>query len=186
MKRNIRKNNTNKNQINNLANKITLARILLIPVFILVLLSEMRYHAIIAAVVFALISLSDFFDGYIARKRNEITPVGAMLDPLADKLLISAALVFLIGKGVDAWMAYAIIAREFLITGLRMLALSKNTTIPVTMSGKVKTNLQMFAVGAIILTIPYAWVLMFIATIFTIYTGLEYLWMGRLLLKDSF
>jgi CDP-diacylglycerol---glycerol-3-phosphate 3-phosphatidyltransferase len=172
--------------ISNLANKITLARIILIPVFIVILLSNMKYHAIIAATVFAIISLSDFLDGYVARSRNEITAAGAMLDPLADKLLISAALVFLIGNGVVAWMAYVIIAREFLITGLRMLANIKNTNIPVKMSGKIKTTVQMLAVGAVILSLPYANWAMLIATILTIYSGLEYMWMGRSLLKDVF
>ncbi len=172
--------------ISNLANKITLARILLIPVFIVVLLSDIKYHAIISTVVFAIIALSDSLDGYIARKRNEVSAVGAMLDPLADKLLVCAALVFLIGRGVAPWMAYTIIARELLITGLRMLALTKNTDIPVKMSGKIKTWVQMLAIGAVILNIPYFGVLMFVATIITIYSGLEYLWLGRHLLKGSF
>jgi len=175
-----------KKRISNLANKITLARILLIPVFIVILLSNMKYHSLIATVVFAIISLSDFFDGYVARKRGEVSAVGAMLDPLADKLLVSAALVFLIGRGVAPWMAYTIIAREFLITGLRMLALAKHTDIPVKMSGKVKTTIQMISIGAVILNIPYFGVLMFVATIITIYSGLEYIWLGRHLLKGSF
>jgi len=174
------------NKITNLANKITLARILLIPIFVVVLLSDIKYRAIVAASVFAIISISDFFDGYVARKRNEVTAVGTMLDPLADKLLISAALVFLIGRGVVAWMAYVIIAREFLITGLRMLAAVKNTSIPVKMSGKIKTTVQMIAVGAVILSLPYSNVAMLIATILTIYSGLEYIWMGRSLLKGVF
>jgi len=175
-----------KYSIANLANKLTLARILLIPVFIVILLSNMKYHAIIATIVFTIISLSDFLDGYIARSRSEVTVVGAMLDPLADKLLICAALVFLIGNGVDAWMAYVIIAREFLITSLRMLATIKNTSIPVKMSGKIKTTVQMIAVGAVILSLPYFNVAMWIATILTVYSGIEYIWMGRRLLKDVF
>jgi len=169
-----------------MANKITLMRILLIPVFIVVLLSKVQYHAIIATIVFAIISLSDFFDGYIARKRGEVTSIGAVLDPLADKLLISAALVFLIGRGVVAWMAYVIIAREFLITGLRMLASVKNTDIPVNMSGKIKTNIQMLAVGSVILGLSFSNIAMWIATIITIYSGLEYMWLGRRLFKDVF
>jgi CDP-diacylglycerol--glycerol-3-phosphate 3-phosphatidyltransferase len=173
-------------RIKNLANKITLGRILLIPVFIVILLSNIQYHAIIATIVFALISLSDYWDGYIARKRNEVTAVGAMLDPLADKLLIGAALVFLIGRGVVAWMAYVIIAREFLITGLRMLATVKNTDIPVKLSGKIKTNVQMLAVGAVILGLSFSNIAMWIATIITIYSGIEYIWLGRRLLKDVF
>lgn len=172
--------------VSNLANKITLARILLIPVFVVILLSHIKYHSIIATVVFALISLSDFWDGYIARKRNEVTAVGAMLDPLADKLLISAALVFLIGRGVVAWMAYVIIAREFLITGLRMLATVKHTDIPVKLSGKIKTNVQMLAVGSVILGLSFSNIAMWIATIITIYSGIEYLWLGRRLIRNAF
>jgi CDP-diacylglycerol---glycerol-3-phosphate 3-phosphatidyltransferase len=178
------KNTMHKFKINNLANKITLARILLIPVFIVVLLSDFKYHSIVAASVFTLISLSDFFDGYIARKRHEVTIAGAMLDPLADKLLVSAALIFLIGKGVVAWMAYVIIAREFLIMGLRMLAIFKNADIPVKLSGKIKTTVQMIAIGAVILSIPYSYLLMLVATILTVYSGLEYIWMGRHLMRD--
>jgi CDP-diacylglycerol--glycerol-3-phosphate 3-phosphatidyltransferase len=173
-------------RIKNLANKITLVRILLIPIFIVLLLSRVKYHAIIATIVFAIISLSDFFDGYVARKRNEVTAVGEMLDPLADKLLISAALVFLIGRGVAAWMAYVIIARELIITGLRALANSKNSEIAVNITGKIKTNVQMLAVGSVILGLSFSNMAMWIATIVTVYSGMEYLWIGRRLLKESF
>ena len=103
------------------ANFVTIARILAIPLFIIVLYLPIRYNELIAAAIFCLIALTDAIDGWLARGRKEVTKEGAILDPLADKLFITAALVFLIGRGVEAWMAYVIIAREFLVTGLRLL-----------------------------------------------------------------
>jgi len=163
----------------NLANKITITRIVLIPVFILVLVLDFKNNYYIAAIIFLLLSLSDLLDGYIARKNNEVSKIGSLLDPLADKLLIAAALIFLIGRGVDAWMAYIIIAREFIITGFRMLALMQNKVISAKFSGKLKMIFQVIAILAVILMIPYSYILMLIATIITIYSGIEYIWIER-------
>ena len=101
----------------NWANRVTLLRILAIPLFIVVLYLPIKYKGVIAAIVFCIIAATDAVDGWLARKQHQVTKAGTVLDPLADKLLVAAALIFLIGKGVDAWMAYAIIAREFLVTG---------------------------------------------------------------------
>src|SRR3989344_8884038 len=108
-------------------NQITIIRILLIPVFIYFLISEPPYKDYLAAFVFIVLSLSDALDGYIARKRKQITELGKLIDPIADKLLISAALIFLIGKGIPLWMGIVIILREWIITGLRMIFVSKGT-----------------------------------------------------------
>ncbi|MGV8141716.1 MAG: CDP-diacylglycerol--glycerol-3-phosphate 3-phosphatidyltransferase, partial [Candidatus Woesearchaeota archaeon] len=119
----------------NLANRITLARILAVPIFIIILCADFRYSKYVAALFFMVLALSDFVDGYVARKYNQVTAVGAMLDPLADKLLVSSALIFLIGKGVDAWMVYVILARELIITGLRSLVMRNGGSMPAKVSG---------------------------------------------------
>ncbi len=180
--------NISKKRTSNTANKITITRILFIPLFILALVINFNNHIYVAVLIFVLLSLTDFFDGYIARKYNEVTKFGALLDTLADKLLISAALIFLIGKGVDAWMAYLILAREFIVTGLRMFALlqNKDRVISAKLSGKLKMFFQIIAIIAVMLMIPYSYILMFIATIITVYSGIEYVWLERDLFKGMF
>ena len=168
----------------NLANLITFGRILAIPVFILILSVDIPAKAWIAAAVFALIAATDALDGWVARKRREITTLGTFIDPLADKLLIAAALIFLIGKGVEAWMAYAIIAREFAVTGLRLIASKKGVVIAARALGKFKTVAQVIAVLWVMLPLPHGWWAMLIAVILTLVSGVEYFIRGRRLLKD--
>ena len=141
-----------------LASKITLARVLLIPLFLVVLLagwpllfsnSELAYslQPWIAAGVFILIAATDAIDGYVARKRKEVTTFGKFIDPLADKLLVTAALLALVQMAVlPAWIAFIIIAREFIISGLRMVASANAASIEVSQLGKVKTWLQSAAI----------------------------------------
>ncbi len=174
-----------KKKINiNLANRITLLRISLIPIFILFLMSDLRYKEIVAASLFIILALSDALDGYIARTRNQITDFGKLIDPLADKLLITSALVFMIGQGVQAWMAFTIIAREFVITGLRMVALTKHKTIAAKKSGKVKTVVQVIAISAVLLHAPFSYALMLLAVLITIYSGIEYVYTERHLIRQ--
>ncbi len=180
------KNTLSNNVHPNLANRITLARILLVPVFVIVLFADFWYHNYVAALIFLMLILSDLLDGYVARKYNQSTPAGAMLDPLADKLLVSAALIFLIGKGVDAWMAFVILARELIITGLRSLVMSQGGNMPAKLSGKLKTLSQNIAILAVLLMIPYSWYFMLAATLITIYSGIEYLWIERRIFKSVF
>ena len=168
----------------NLPNKITLFRIAAIPVFVIFLLSTIAHKEIVAAVIFIILALSDALDGYIARKRKLVTSFGQLVDPLADKLLVSSALIFLIGKGIDAWMAYVIIAREFIVTGIRTVAMTKHHVIPAKKSGKVKTFIQVVAITAVLVNLPFAWVLMLIAVLITLYSGIEYIWAGRYLFKE--
>lgn len=160
----------------NVANWITLGRIVAIPIFILTLYLPVSYARVIAAVVFCLIALSDAVDGWVARARKEVSEGGALLDPLADKLLIAAALVFLIGKGVEAWMAFVIIAREFIVTGLRLVA--KNIT-HASYLGKLKTISQVIAIVLVLLNVSFAWHAMLVATILTAVSGVDYLWRSR-------
>jgi CDP-diacylglycerol--glycerol-3-phosphate 3-phosphatidyltransferase len=132
------------NQLN-LANSITIARILLIPVFLVVLLSGLSepYADIGAAAVFTLAAATDKLDGYIARRRQSITTLGQFLDPLADKLLVAAALIALVGLDrVAAWIAMVIIGREIAVSVLRIVGLSQGVSIPADRFGKLKTVLQ--------------------------------------------
>ncbi len=169
----------------NTPNKITLARVLLIPIFMVVLLWQFKGSDICAAIIFAVASLTDGIDGHIARKHNLVTDFGKFLDPLADKLLVSTALICLTGLGrINAYMTVIIIAREFIVTGLRSIAAAKGVVIAAIMTGKVKTCIQ---IAACILAILFwderfyiggysiGYISMFISTLFTIYSGYEYL-----------
>ncbi len=179
----------------NLANKLTILRVLFIPLFLILLLpvgkdsflipiSPQNGRAI-AAVVFALASLTDFLDGYIARKNNCVTNLGKFLDPIADKLLVISALVALTQLGeVSAWPVIIIIAREFIIQGFRILAVNKAVIIPAGMSGKVKTITQIFAVLLILMRnypfsvftdLPVGLYLLWISVLLTIYSGYDYI-----------
>lgn len=138
----------------NLANAITIARILLIPVFLVVLLSGLPepYADIGAAAVFILAAATDRLDGYIARRRQSITTLGQFLDPLADKLLIAAALIALVGQGrVAGWIAMVIIGREIAVSVLRVVGLSQGVSIPADRYGKLKTVLQIVYVVYVLL-----------------------------------
>lgn len=129
----------------NLANAITIARILLIPVFLVVLLSGLPepYADIVAAAIFILAAGTDKLDGYVARRQQSITTLGQFLDPLADKLLIAAALLALVSQGrVAAWVAMVIIGREVAVSVLRIVGLSQGVSIPADRYGKLKTVLQ--------------------------------------------
>lgn len=125
------------------ANKITLTRIAMIPFFIWFCMRREPGSLIAALVLFCAASFTDFLDGYIARKYNQITDFGKFVDPLADKLLVTAALLLFIDKGVfPAWMVFIILAREFIITSLRNVAAAKGKVLAATWTGKVKTCVQ--------------------------------------------
>jgi CDP-diacylglycerol---glycerol-3-phosphate 3-phosphatidyltransferase len=168
----------------NLPNSITALRIALIPFFILVLSLKIPYKEIVVTVVFVGLALSDSLDGYIARRTGQVTDLGKFMDPLADKLLITAALVFLIGQGVEAWMAFVIIAREFLVTGLRIMAIKNKVVIKASSFGKLKTISQIVGVVAVIMNLYFAWWFMLIAVLFTIVSGLDYFLESRKLLRE--
>ncbi len=165
----------------NLPNKLTLLRIALIPIFIIVLMNG--YYEI-SAVIFIVASLTDALDGYIARKHSLITNFGKIMDPLADKLLVTAAFVCLVQLGdVAAWMVIIILARELTITGLRAVAASEGIVIAAANSGKLKTILQMLSVVALLFKnypfslwhIPFADALLWAAVVMTIVSGAEYI-----------
>ena len=165
----------------NLPNKLTLLRIALIPLFIVVLMTG---HYAISAVIFIVASLTDALDGYIARKYHLITNFGKIMDPLADKLLVTAAFVCLVQLGdIEAWMVIVILARELTITGLRAVAASEGIVIAAANSGKLKTVLQMLAIIALLFQnypfslwhIPFADAMLWAAVFMTIYSGVEYI-----------
>ena len=132
----------------NLANKLTMIRIFLVPVFLVfITVKDIPYGSIIATVIFIIASLTDQLDGYIARSRNQITNFGKFMDPLADKLLVTAALISLVELNmIPGWAVVIIIAREFAVSGLRTLAASDGIVIAASWWGKIKTVTQMAAI----------------------------------------
>src|ERR671928_283973 len=135
----------------NLPNALTLIRILLVPVLVVALTVETPGGSTIAAIVFAIAALTDGLDGYIARSRRSITTFGKVMDPIADKLLIAAALITLVSlHRVAPWAAMVIIAREFAVSGLRIAAAQQGVVIPASPLGKLKTIVQVGAVLALI------------------------------------
>ncbi len=129
-----------------------------------------------AALIFVIASATDFFDGYIARNWNQKTQLGAILDPLADKMLTLAAFLGLMMIGrASPWAIYLILTREFFITGLRVAAVGEGKDIAASMAGKVKTVLQMIAIGFLMMNWPFAELLLWASVALTLYSGFEYI-----------
>ena len=175
----------------NLPNRLTLARVVLIPFFVVMLMAPFGLPGQnwIALIIFIAACITDFLDGQIARRRNLITNFGKFMDPLADKLLVCAALVCLSSMQiVPAWMTVVIISREFVVSGLRLIAAERGIVIAAGWSGKVKTCLQMFAIifaiAAIAEISAITNILLWAATIMTIVSMIEYLYKNRYLLSD--
>ncbi len=134
----------------NLANKITIARIILAPLFMIFLLMSIPFGEFVAFGLFIIASATDALDGYIARSRKQVTNFGKFLDPLADKMLIAAALIALVGLGnLNPLVAFVIIGREFAVTGLRVIAAGENVVISASNLGKLKTITQIVAISAL-------------------------------------
>ena len=168
----------------NLANKLTMIRIFLVPIFLIFMaVKDIPYGKELATLIFILASLTDKLDGYIARSRNQITNFGKFMDPLADKLLVTAALVSLVElQIVPSWVAIIIIAREFAVSGLRTIAASEGKVIAASYWGKIKTVIQIVAIIAALLNLTYVNpmlrtltnVSMAAAVIITIISGVDY------------
>lgn len=162
----------------NVPNVLTVLRIVAVPVVVVALLDETPEGDVIAAAVFALAALTDGLDGYIARRRREITTFGKLMDPLADKLLVTAALVSLVSLNrLAAWVAMVIIAREFAVTGLRSLAAERGAVISASWLGKVKTALQVTAIFGVIAFEPTPLgvdLLVYAAVAMTVISGADY------------
>jgi len=173
----------------NLPNLLTLLRILAVPVIVVALLDETPNGDALAAGVFALAALTDGLDGYFARSRDAVTTFGKLMDPLADKLLIVAALVSLVSLDrLAAWVAMVIIARELAVTGLRALAAERGIVIAASWLGKAKTVLQIGAIFALIIFVPApAWVdaLVYVAVAMTVISGADYFFGLRRRLEEQ-
>lgn len=190
----------------NIANKLTTLRVCLIPVFVLILALPLDWGTtllggatipntqLVAAVIFIVASVTDYLDGYLARKYQLVTSFGEFFDPMADKLLVIAAFVLLISlQKVPAWAVIIIISRELLITGLRVLIAQHNgKVLAAALPGKIKTFSQMFAIifyllndaGFVLLNIPFADLLLAVCVFFTLYSGAEYFYHSRFVFKD--
>jgi CDP-diacylglycerol--glycerol-3-phosphate 3-phosphatidyltransferase len=169
----------------NLPIGLTLVRIVLVPLVTVFLISSSQVHALIAAVIFIAASLTDWLDGLIARRRHQVTTLGKLLDPVADKLLVAAALISLVQiNKVPAWMVVVIIGREFAVTGLRGIAASVGTVIPASEAAKYKTLSQYVAITLLILEkgvppeyVPFHWLsgaALWAALVLTVVSGVDY------------
>lgn len=178
----------------NLPNMLTLARIACIPILVLTLLKDTPGMSLLAALIFSLASITDWLDGYLARRLNLVTVMGKFLDPLADKLIVMAALIMMIPLGrVPAWAVFLLIAREVIVTGLRSVASSEGVVIAASDLGKYKTIFQMVAIIGLLIHYDYCWFFgldisllcadfhnvgtffFYIALFLTLWSGLDYL-----------
>ncbi|MCX6553967.1 MAG: CDP-diacylglycerol--glycerol-3-phosphate 3-phosphatidyltransferase [Candidatus Aminicenantes bacterium] len=166
------------------ANLITIVRIIMVPLFLVILLTEMQNKEIIAFAIFVIAAVTDSLDGYVARKYNQVSDLGKFLDPLADKLLVAAALMALVYlQEVETWVAAIIILREIFISAFRFYYLVKNASFSASIPAKIKTTFQIVALSILIIyqKLPYAnylrllgTAILYIAVILTVYSGVEY------------
>ncbi len=180
----------------NLPNALAVLRILLAPLLFWIILNEalfvengfdITWNYYFASMVFIIASTTDFFDGFIAREWNQKTLLGAIIDPLADKMITIAAFLGLMVMGdASAWAIYIIIIRELFITGIRTVAVAEGLDIKASMTGKVKTVFQMIAIGFLLMHWPFGDALLWLAVVLTVYSGAEYLWsFKKALLKNE-
>lgn len=171
----------------NLANKITLFRVFMIPIYVIIMvLTQIPNNYIIAGIIFIIASISDFVDGQIARRCNMVTDFGKFVDPLADKLLVMSAMIcFVEINFIPSWVVIVILAREFIVTGLRVLAASAGIVIAADKIGKLKTTTQMIALvlmhfcALTPMIYNISLVLMYIALVLTIVSGANYLILNK-------
>ncbi len=184
----------NKAVLLNLANKLTLSRMLLVPIIVVLLLFPGKWTCLFATLLFILASATDWVDGYVARRSGTVTSFGKFLDPLADKVLISSILIMLAQHGwVPGWIVSVIVARELIVTGMRAMAMEQGVVIAADKYGKLKTIAQIFAL--IPLTLHYEWfglnplplghILLYIALALSVFSGGNYLYAFRNCWNDS-
>lgn len=190
----------------NIPNQITISRILLIPLFLIIMLvpfnwgemtllgAEMPVTHFVGALLFIIAASTDWVDGYYARKYNLVTNLGKFLDPLADKLLVSAALIVLVELHFAAsWIVIIIISREFAVTGLRLILAGTGEVVAANMLGKIKTWTQIVAISALLLhniifemiNFPFDQVALYVALFFTIWSGVDYFVKNKEVFKNS-
>jgi CDP-diacylglycerol---glycerol-3-phosphate 3-phosphatidyltransferase len=190
----------------NLPNKITVSRILLIPIFMLFMLVDFNFGTVnllntdiqtshlIGGLIFIIASITDWLDGYIARKYELITNMGKFLDPLADKLLVSAAFIILVELGsAPSWIIIVIISREFAVTGLRLILAGGGEVVAANQLGKIKTVTQIIAIISLLFNniyfesigVPFGTIMLYIALFFTVWSGVDYFYKNRRVLLES-
>ncbi len=190
----------------NIPNRITVSRIMLIPLFLIIMLvpfgwgevtllgATMPAEHLVGALIFIFAASTDWVDGHYARKHNLVTNLGKFLDPLADKLLVTAALLVLVEmQFVPSWMAFIIIFREFAVTGLRLVAASEGEVLAAAQMGKIKMWAQIIAISALLLHnigfaaigFPFAQIALWVAIIFTILSGWDYFAKNKQILLSS-
>ncbi|GEK31303.1 CDP-diacylglycerol--glycerol-3-phosphate 3-phosphatidyltransferase [Kurthia zopfii] len=191
----------------NIPNRITVSRICLIPIFVLVMVLDfgwgditllgatMPVEHLVGGIIFIVASLTDWIDGYYARKHDLVTNMGKFLDPLADKLLVSAAFILLIeiSDKVPAWIIIVIISREFAVTGLRLICAEQGEVVAANQLGKIKTWAQIVAITLLLLhnvifemwNFPADVIMLWVALGFTVWSGIEYFWLNRRVLLES-
>lgn len=191
----------------NVPNKLTLLRIFMIPIFLILAVfpfnwgvlelagSSIPYSQLVATIIFAVASFTDWLDGYIARRDGLVTNFGKFADPLADKMLVATAFIVLVEKGLaPAWVVSIIIARELAVTGLRLLLVKEGEVLAAAWPGKIKTATQMLAIILLLLNnfpfqrigIPVATILLYVCLVFTIYSGADYFIKNKNIFNDSF
>ena len=161
----------------NTANKLTMLRIVMIPVFLVILYLNFPFNRYLALLIFILASVTDFIDGYIARHYNQVTDFGKFMDPLADKMLVMAAMLWFVEAGrMPAWALLIVVVREFAVSGLRLIAVDNGRVIAAAWSGKVKTASTMVGICLMLLPVPPVVDLAVTAVIVvtTVYSGVEY------------
>jgi len=174
----------NKNrEIFSLPNSITLARISVIPFLFFLLSDPGSFWSLVLAALFVLAALTDFLDGFVARRYNMITTLGKFLDPLADKLIVNSAMILMIPIGrIDAWIVVIIIMRDLIVDGIRSIASSEGIYIQASILGKQKTIAQIIAVTALMIHYPFlgldahfvGTMILYVALLLTVYSGLDY------------
>jgi CDP-diacylglycerol---glycerol-3-phosphate 3-phosphatidyltransferase len=190
----------------NLPNKITVSRILLIPIFMIFMLVDFNFGTVnllntdiqtshlIGGLIFIIASITDWLDGYIARKYELITNMGKFLDPLADKLLVSAAFIILVELGsAPSWIIIVIISREFAVTGLRLILAGGGEVVAANQLGKIKTVTQIIAIISLLFNniyfesigVPFGTIMLYIALFFTVWSGVDYFYKNRRVLLES-
>ena len=171
----------------NIANKLTLSRMIMVPFILVAVYFEKDSQVLpISAIIFAVASFTDFLDGYLARKYNLITDFGKFMDPLADKVLVVAALAVLVEMNlIPAWMIVLIITREYAVSILRAIAANTGQVIAASQGGKAKTVSQIIAVLMLLLNIKYGIYVMWIAVILTFVSGMDYLMKNKKLISQK-
>lgn len=192
----------------NIANRLTIARIVMIPLFLLIMCfpkdilgmvnvfhSTLSVSWVLAMIIFTIASITDFLDGYLARKYHLITNFGKFADPLADKLLVMTAFITLVGAGViPMWIVAIIVCRELAVTGLRLLLVNDGEVLAAAWSGKVKTATQMLAIIFLLIDdfpvkgLPFSigTILLYICLVATVYSGVDYFVKNKHVFADSF